>query len=66
MLVLSRKPGEEVRIGNNISVSVVEIRANRVKLAFTAPGEVAILRGELVVSDDAFVDGSELAGRTPS
>lgn len=48
MLVLSRKPGESVVIGGNITVTVVEVRGNRVRLAFDAPHEVCILRGELV------------------
>ena len=68
MLVLSRKSGEDVRIGNNIAVAVVEIKGNRVKLAFTAPNEVAILRGELVVLDgepSCFADDSEWAGSKP-
>jgi carbon storage regulator len=52
MLVLSRKAGEDVLIGNLISVSVVAIQGKRVKLAFTAPNEVVIRRAELVVSVD--------------
>ena len=47
MLVLSRKPGEKVVIGGNITVTVVGVNGNRVRLAFDAPDEVRILRGEL-------------------
>jgi carbon storage regulator CsrA len=47
MLVLSRKPGEKVVIGNGITVTVVEVRGNRVRLAFDAPDQVRILRAEL-------------------
>jgi carbon storage regulator len=47
MLVLSRKPGEKLVIGENITVTVVAVQGNRVKLALEAPGEVPILRGEL-------------------
>ena len=68
MLVLSRKSGEEVRIGNHIAVSVVAIEGKRVKLAVTAPNEVVILRGELVVADDepsCLADDSEWAGSKP-
>jgi len=48
MLVLSRKPGEKIVIGNNITVTVVAIAGNRVKLALEAPAQVPILRGELI------------------
>jgi carbon storage regulator len=47
MLVLSRKPGEEVVIGDNIRLTVVAIRGNQVRLGFTAPAEVSIQREEL-------------------
>ena len=52
MLVLSRKPGEDVLIGNDIAVSIVAIQGKRVKLAFTAPNDVVIRRAELVVVND--------------
>ena len=42
MLVLSRKVGEKIVIGNNITVSVVEVKGNRVRLAFDAPNDVCI------------------------
>jgi carbon storage regulator len=47
MLVLSRKPGEKVVIGNSITLTVVEVRGKRVRLAFDAPDQVRILRAEL-------------------
>jgi carbon storage regulator len=47
MLVLSRKPGEKVVIGNGISVTVVEVKGNRVWLGIDAPDQVHILRGEI-------------------
>ena len=47
MLVLSRKPGEKVVIGNGITLIVVEVRGDRVRLAFDAPNQVRILRAEL-------------------
>jgi carbon storage regulator len=42
MLVLSHEPGEEVVISDNIRLTVVAIRGNRVRLGFTAPPDVAI------------------------
>ena len=47
MLVLSRKPGEKVIIGNGITVTVVSVLGNKVRLAFDAPDQVRILRAEL-------------------
>lgn len=38
MLVLSRKKGERILIGENIVVQVVEIRGDKVRLGFEAPG----------------------------
>ena len=47
MLVLSRKCRESVVIGSEITVTVLEVRGDRVKLGFRAPGEVAIHRAEV-------------------
>lgn len=47
MLVLSRKVGEEIVIGDNIRVTVVSVSGNRVKLGFTAPGRTPIHRAEV-------------------
>ncbi len=55
MLVLSRKIGERIHIGDDIFVEVRRVAGNRVTLAIKAPREVRILRGELIVeSDDSF------------
>jgi carbon storage regulator len=47
MLVLSRKSGESIQIGDTITVRVIESRGNRVRLGIDAPQDVDILRGEL-------------------
>ena len=47
MLVLNRKPGEKVVIGNGITVTVVAVTGIGVRLGFDAPKQVRILRGEL-------------------
>ena len=47
MLVLGRKPGEKLCIGNNISVTVLGIHGNVVKLGIEAPRDVRVLRSEL-------------------
>ena len=48
MLILSRKSGERILLGNDIEVVVLEVRGDRVKLGFNAPRYVAIRRGELL------------------
>jgi carbon storage regulator len=53
MLVLSRKPGEKLVIDNNITITVLEVAGNRVKLGVEAPGDVRVLRGELAWWQDA-------------
>ncbi len=47
MLVLSRKRGETIVVGENIEVSILEVQGNRVRLGFKAPAEVRIRREEL-------------------
>jgi carbon storage regulator len=47
MLVLSRRAGQKIIIGNAITVTVVEVHGGRVRLAFSAPKDVHILRAEL-------------------
>ena len=47
MLVLSRKVGEKLVIGGNITVEVIRIQGNRLTLGLVAPTDVKILRGEL-------------------
>ena len=48
MLVLSRKKDETIIIGDNIELTVVEIKGDTVKLGINAPREVKIFRGELL------------------
>lgn len=50
MLVLSRKLGETLVIGPEITVTVVEVKGNRVRLGIKAPQQVTVLRGELAES----------------
>ena len=47
MLVLSRKVGEELVVGDNIRIVVNRISGNRVSIGVKAPGDVRIVRGEL-------------------
>ena len=47
MLVLTRKVGDKVLLGEEIEIAVVEIRGNQVKLGISAPRPLPVLRAEL-------------------
>lgn len=47
MLVLTRRAGESIRIGDEVSVRVLEIQRNQVKLAIDAPREITVHREEV-------------------
>jgi carbon storage regulator len=50
MLVLTRKPGEKLSIGDDITLTVVSVRGNQIRLGIEAPAHVGVLRGELAAS----------------
>jgi carbon storage regulator len=63
MLILSRKEGESIVIGENITVKIVSAEKGVVKLGIEAPSEVSILRSELVSAvEDANRQASEQRG----
>lgn len=47
MLVLSRKPGEKILIGENVTITIVRIGPNTVRLGIDAPRDMNIVRDEL-------------------
>lgn len=47
MLALSRKAGESVILGNDIELTILEVKGEQVKLGIKAPKDVAIYRKEL-------------------
>ncbi len=47
MLVLSRKRGEVITIGNGVTVTVLAVRGDKVKLGVVAPAEVPVHRREI-------------------
>ena len=49
MLVLSRKPGEKVCIGSDITLEVLDVRGGRVRIGLAAPDHIHIARAELLV-----------------
>ncbi len=57
MLVLTRKTEEQIRIGNDITISIVRVKGNTVRVGIEAPREIRVVRGELAPSD-AEADGN--------
>ena len=53
MLVLSRKPGERILIGNDVKITVIRIGPNSVRIGIDAPGHLNIVREELCLNADS-------------
>ena len=56
MLILQRRPGESIRIGDDIEICVMAIEGGRARLAITAPADVTVLRTELLQAKAANQD----------
>jgi carbon storage regulator len=64
MLILSRKVNEKIMIGNDITISVIEIRGDQVKLGIQAPPAIKIYRQE--VFDAILLENKAAAQSTPN
>jgi carbon storage regulator CsrA len=53
MLVLSRKTRQQIRIGDDITVTILVVKGQVVRVGIEAPRDVRVLRAELPVFDDA-------------
>ena len=62
MLVLSRKPGEKVVIGDTVTLILPSCHGRRIRIGITAPDDVCILRGELLDRQEN-LDPETLDGR---
>jgi len=63
MLVLSRKRDERIVIGDNIVITVVEVRGDKVRLGIDAPSEVPVHRQEVL---DAMRRPSDMQPKPPA
>lgn len=61
MLVLSRQSDETIIIGDNIRITIVEVRGDKVRIGIDAPRDVAVHRQEIY---DAIRRDAENAART--
>lgn len=62
MLILSRRPGDTILIGDGIRIVVIECDRRGVRLGIEAPADVGILRGEIVAQ---IADENRRAGAAP-
>lgn len=62
MLVLSRKKNESIVINNDITIVVVEIRGDKVRLGVEAPKEVPVHRREVYDAIHRAVDSADSKG----
>lgn len=60
MLVLARRVGESVLIGEDIWVTVNRIDRNQVRIGFDAPTDVVIMRTELLDREDDFSEDEDM------
>lgn len=66
MLILSRRIGETLHIGDAITVTVVAVRGDHVRIGVQAPREVPVHRGEVYARiEQARAQGAGLWPRTP-
>jgi len=53
MLILTRRPGEILCIGDDIEVTVISLKGNQVRIGITAPKEVSVDRREVRARKEA-------------
>ena len=58
MLILQRKAGESLMIGDDITIQVISVDGTRVRLAISAPDNVPILRTEMITATAANRDSA--------
>jgi carbon storage regulator len=66
MLVISRKVGEKLRVGDSITFTILSVSGDKVAVGIDAPREIAILRGELVETIESNRESSAQVLRTES
>ena len=58
MLILTRKLGETIKIGENIEVKVLKVRGAQVQLGISAPIEIKVMRQEIIGKESHHVRSS--------
>ncbi len=63
MLVLTRKLQETIKIGDQVTIHILRVKGNTVRLGIDAPRQIRVMRGEL--ADKQAVADEQLAAKTP-
>lgn len=66
MLVLTRKPGQGIMIGDGIEVRVLSVAGDKVRLGITAPRDVGIFRNEVYERIEDERNAPELTSEPPA
>ena len=59
MLVLSRKPGERIFVGDDVKITIIRIGPNSVRIGIDAPGHMNIVREELCIEENAVASAAD-------
>jgi carbon storage regulator len=62
MLVLTRKAGEKIHVGCDITITVVAVQGNKIRIGIEAPKQIPVIRAELNDFWGVESSGSEAAG----
>ena len=62
MLVLTRRLNQSIRIGDNVEITVVEVRGDQIRLGISAPKDVAVHRKEVWLQVQAEKQAEKQAG----
>ena len=68
MLVLSRKPGESVNIGDEVTITVLSISGKQVRIGIDAPSDIAVHREEIynkIASEQQLKTATEVVEQLP-
>jgi carbon storage regulator len=58
MLVLTRKLQERIKIGDNVTITVLRVKGNAVRIGIEAPRSVRVIRAELPADGEAAAEGA--------